>query len=149
MSRPPTNDWVGRLRYAVGRSAASRQRLSLLWLVVAISLVLFVLYITGLGQQPDHGLRALGMAVLQLAIIGMAVGDSLYSRARLLSGLFLIMSFFVLFPLAIVFTAAHFFSQGTTFGLLVALLFLIVLLAGPGRILYRYLSMRGDETRRG
>jgi hypothetical protein len=119
-----------------------------LWLVVVIGLVFFVLYVASRGQQPGHALETLGLGFLQLAVVCMAVGEFLYPRMRLLAGLFLLASIVVLFPLSMVLSAAHFFSQGTTFGLLVALLFLVVLLAGPGRILYRYLSTGdGDDER--
>jgi len=118
-----------------------------LWLVVVVGLVFFVLYVTGRGQQPGHALQTLGLGLLQLAVVCMAVGEFLYPRGRLLAGLFSLASIFVLFPLSIFFSAAHFFSQGTTFGLLGALLFVVVLLAGPGRILHRYLSTGDDDAR--
>lgn len=66
---------------------------------------------------------------------------------RLLAGLFSVAYLFVFAPLSIVLFAAHFFSQGTTFGLLMALLFSIFLLGSYGRILQRYRSA-GDRDAR-
>src|SRR4051794_12164510 len=123
MSTPPTTEWVGRLRCAIGWREPSRSQLRPLLLVVIISLLFCFLYLTGLAQKSGHLLQTFGLPSLQLAVICMAAGDFIYARVRILAGLLWVASSFIFFPLGLVFSASHLFLQGTAFGFLVAALF--------------------------
>lgn len=94
-------------------------------------------------------METLGFMALQLAVICMLAGEFLYARVRALAGLFWVASFFVFFPLSLLLSAAHFFSQGTFFGFPAALGLLILLLIGPGNILRRYRSAGSGDAQQG
>lgn len=88
----------------------------------------------------------LGLTAFDLAVICYGAGFLLYDSRRTLAGLLWVAALLVLMPLGTVLLAVYWYFQGTTLGLLLALVLPTILLVSYGSILWRYRSLEdGDD----
>lgn len=142
---------VERLRHALTwrRREVPRTRL---WALVVIWTAVLVMNVIlfYFDQRRDNLLVELGIITMFLGMIGFAVGELSYAWRRTLAGLLWVTSLFVFFPSGIALMVVEFWSDGTTPGATMALLYLVGVLLIYGVLAWRYFfSVGGGDARQG
>lgn len=139
---------IERFRYALMLGQWREPSRGLLWFNVALWAFMIVLASAGLYLDPEDGLGDLAMIAAGLANISLSAGELLYKgRRNLLAGLLWASSVFAFTLLVATLFAVIVYSTGRTFGFLIAVFFLIILLVLYSVSLWRYLFVGSSNVR--